>query len=191
MRKLSQTLDTVTKVTGFVIFYLAITQIVEAQTAPLEFTNAAGLLDAVAKSYAVDTATFHLESITETVKNDEFERSWRKSVVTVAKGQGKRFRIEARTPMGTWLQDSDGQTEWVYIREGHLYVKRPAADGPQFPPSTSSYGTIELKKDWEMKAFLEADAEHTKNATMLADDTIAIEGQNYPCYVVHASREGT
>ena len=172
-----------------VVLYLVTVEIAGAQMPPRGFTDAAVLLDAVAKNYAVDTGTFHLESITETVKNDELERSWSKSVLTAVKGDDKRFRIEARTPTSTWVQDSDGETEWVYVREGHVYVKRPAGDVPQFPRVYNS-GTMELKNAWEMRIFLEADAEHTKNATMLADETIAIAGHSYPCYVVHATSDG-
>jgi thiol-disulfide isomerase/thioredoxin len=172
-----------------VVLYLVTVEIAAAQMPPRGFTDAAALLDAVAKTYAVDTAKFHLESITETVKNEELERSWSKSVLTAVKGEGKRFRIEARTPTSTWVQDSDGGTEWVYVREGHVYVKRPVADAPQFPRMYTS-GTIELKNAWEMRAFLEADAERAKSATMLADETIAIAGHGYPCYVVHATSDG-
>ncbi len=41
------------------------------QTPPNTFTNAAALLDAVAKAYAADAETFRMESITESVSSQE------------------------------------------------------------------------------------------------------------------------
>jgi thiol-disulfide isomerase/thioredoxin/outer membrane lipoprotein-sorting protein len=160
------------------------------QTGPSEFTNAAALLNAVAKSYAADADTFRMESITESVRNQEMQRTWEKSVHTVLKAPGNRFRIEARSWGGTWMQGSDGTTEWSYVPEAKAYVKRPAGDGPQFPKTTYGMGMMALRQTWEMRITLGQEAERAKNATMLPEETIVVERQRYPCYVVHATREG-
>jgi thiol-disulfide isomerase/thioredoxin len=159
------------------------------QTPPNTFTNAAALLDAVAKTYAADADTFRMESVRESVRNQELQRTWEKSVQTVLKAPGNRFRIEARSWGGTWMQGSDGTTEWSYVPEAKAYVKRPAGYGPQFP-KIYGMGTQTLNQAWEMRITLEQEAEQAKNATMLPEETIVVEGQHYPCYVVHATREG-
>jgi thiol-disulfide isomerase/thioredoxin/outer membrane lipoprotein-sorting protein len=159
------------------------------QTPPPEFTDAAALLDAVAKTYAADADTFRMESITESVSSQESRRSWQKSMQTVLKAPGNRFRIESRSWTGNWTQASDGTTEWIYLPEAKAYVKRPAGDGPQFP-KIYGMGTQALKQAWEMRITLEQEAEQAKNARMLPEETIVVEGQHYPCYVVHATSEG-
>lgn len=159
------------------------------QLQPKTFTDAAALLNAVAKTYAADAETFRMESITEDVSSQGLRRSWDKSVQTVLKAPGNRFRIESRSWIGHWTQASDGVTEWSYAPEAKAYVKRTAGIGPQFP-KTYGKGTMELKQAWEMRSGLELRAEQAKTPTMLPEETIVVEGQRYRCYVVHATSEG-
>ncbi|HEX6495344.1 MAG TPA: redoxin family protein [Acidobacteriaceae bacterium] len=174
-------------IAGVVLWLLGVGT-VQAQAPTEKFTDPAKLLDAVAKTYA-GADTFHFQSITERVANAELHRSWEKEVHTVIKARGNRFRIEARTWLGTWMQDSDGTTEWSYAREGKIYVKRPAGEGPQFP-KMYGMGTMHLRQAWDMRTFLDAEATSAKHATMLPEETIQMEGKSYPCYVVHATNEG-
>ena len=60
-------------------------------------------------------------------------------------------------------------------REARMYVKRPAGSGAQFPKN--GMGTMELKQAWEMRTILEA--EQAKNATVLPEETIVVEGRRY------------
>ncbi len=159
------------------------------QPLPKTFTNAAALLDAVAKTYAADAETFRMESITESVSSQDLRRSWQRSVQTVMRAPGNRFRIESQSWIGSWTQASDGTTEWIYVPEAKAYVKRPTGIGPQFP-KTYGMGTQALKQAWEMRTVLEQKAEQAKTATMLPEETIVVEGQRYRCYVVHATSEG-
>jgi outer membrane lipoprotein-sorting protein/peroxiredoxin len=160
-----------------------------AQSPPQTYTDATSLLNAVAKTYAADAETFHFESISETVQNDELHRNWEKTVHIAIKAPGNRFRIEARTWTGTWVQVSDGTTDWEYQREANLYVKRPAGNGPQVS-KVFDMGTMGLKLAWEMRVFVGATAEQATAATMLPEETIELEGHSYPCYVVHATSSG-
>jgi outer membrane lipoprotein-sorting protein len=159
------------------------------QPKPHAFTDAAALLDAVAKNYAADADTFRMESITESVDSQELQRTWEKSVQTVLKAPGNRFRIDARSWAGAWIQGSDGKTEWIDVPEAKAYVKRAAGNGPQFP-KTYGMGTMSLWQAWEMRTTLEQDAEKAKTPTMLPGETVVVEGQHYRCYVVHATSEG-
>ncbi|MFL6426828.1 MAG: redoxin family protein [Acidobacteriaceae bacterium] len=174
-------------IAGVVVWLLGVGAL--AAQAPTEkFTDPTVLLDAVAKTYA-GAETFHLQSISERVENSDLHRSWEKEVHTVIRAPGNRFRIEARTWLGTWMQDSDGTTEWSYVTEGKMYVKRPAGEGPQFP-NVYGMGTMQLRQAWDMRTLLDADATSAKHATMLPAETIQVEGKSYPCYVVHATNEG-
>ncbi|HEY0795650.1 MAG TPA: TlpA disulfide reductase family protein [Acidisarcina sp.] len=172
-----------------VVLSLLATALAGAQVPSQPFTDAAALLDAVARTYAADAETFHLESITEREQNDDFQRSWQKTIHSVIKAPGNRFRVESQSSMGTWLQVSDGITGWNYVREANAYVKRPAGKVP-YLPKVYSFGTMELNQAWEMRTFLDSDAEQAKGATMLPPETITLEGSSYPCYVVHATSQG-
>ena len=175
------------RITAGVVLWLMTVGTLAAQVPTEKFTDPTKLLDAVAKTYA-GADTFHFQSITETAANAELRRSWDKAVHTVIKAPGNRFRIEARTWLGTWMQNSDGTTEWSYVSEGKMYVKRPAGDGPQFP-KVFGMGTMQLRQAWDMRTFLDAEATSAEHATMLPEETIEVEGKSYPCYVVHATNE--
>jgi outer membrane lipoprotein-sorting protein len=91
-----------------------------AQTPRQEFTDPLALLAAVSESYAANPDTFHMESIEESNRNSDLERHWRKIYRTAIKGPGNLYRIETRSPFGSWVQVSDGTNEWVYLVEDKI-----------------------------------------------------------------------
>jgi len=150
-----------------------------------QFKDAGALLDAVGRVYAAGMDSFHFESVTETASSDEWQRNWQKEVRVAIKAPMHRYRMESRSAFGTWTQVSDGTTEWVYFREANSYVKRPAESEPQFP-RIFLMGMQGLRQAWDTATFLQADALHATNATLLRDETILLGGHSYPCYVVRA-----
>jgi outer membrane lipoprotein-sorting protein len=85
-----------------------------AQESQKDFTDPVALLKAVAKTYAAGVDTFRMESISETTQNADLHHDWRKVYQTAIKGPGNLYRIETRSPYGSFVQDSDGTDEWVY-----------------------------------------------------------------------------
>jgi thiol-disulfide isomerase/thioredoxin/outer membrane lipoprotein-sorting protein len=173
----------------FAISLLFIASLAPAQPPQQEFTDPLTLLAAVSETYAANPDSFHVESITETVQNNDLQREWRKVYRTAIKGPGNLYRIETRSPFGSYIQDSDGTNEWVYMVEAKMYVVRPLPQRwPQFP-KIMSVGNDELSQAWQMRTWLEAEARGYKHATMLPEETIVVEGRSYPCYVVHVTND--
>jgi cytochrome c biogenesis protein CcmG/thiol:disulfide interchange protein DsbE len=163
--------------------------LVRAQSGQPEFTDPLALLRVVSETYAANPDTFHVESITETVSDNDLHREWRKVYRTAIKGPDNLYRIETRSPFGSYIQDSDGKNEWVYLVEANMYVVRPVPQRwPQFPKIMSG-GNEELREAWNMRTWLETEASGYARATMLPGETIAIEGKRYPCYVVHVTSD--
>jgi len=175
-----------------VLALLLATFAAQAQEPPKDFTDPVALLKAVAKTYAAGVDTFRMESIAETTSNADLRHEWRKVYQTAIKGPGNLYRIETRSAYGSFIQDSDGTNEWVYQIEGKMYVKRPLPrDWPQFSKLYFA-GNMEVMAAWSMRTSLESVAAGYKHATMLPQETIAVEGHTYPCYVVHVnSNDGT
>jgi thiol-disulfide isomerase/thioredoxin/outer membrane lipoprotein-sorting protein len=160
-----------------------------AQSSQPEFTDPLALLRVVSETYAANPDTFHVESITETVSNNDLHREWRKVYRTAIKGPNNLYRIETRSPFGSYIQDSDGKNEWVYLVEADIYVVRPLPQRwPQFPKLMVG-GNNEISEAWNMRTFLEAEASGYKRATMLPGETIVVEGKSYPCYVIHVTSD--
>jgi hypothetical protein len=57
--------------------------------------------------------------------NADLRHDWPKVYQTAIKGQGNLYRIETRSPFGSFIQDSDGTNEWIYLAEANRYEKHP------------------------------------------------------------------
>ena len=146
--------------TGFIVLSLLLSNFPAALTqAPRqEFTDPLALLQAVAKTYAAGADTFHMESIAESTENTELHREWRKVYHTAIKSPGNLYRIETRSPFGSFIQVSDGTDEWVYLVETKMFVKHPLPqDWPQFF-RIPVLGSNEISQAWNMRTWLDADA---------------------------------
>jgi thiol-disulfide isomerase/thioredoxin/outer membrane lipoprotein-sorting protein len=156
-----------------------------------DFSDPIALLNAVARNYARGVDTFRMESISEISSNSDLRHEWRKVYRTAIKGPGSLYRIETRSPYGSFIQDSDGTNEWVYQIEGRMYVKRPLPlNWPQFPKLQFA-GSLEVSEAWSMRVLLEFTVAGYKRADMLPQETITVEGHTYPCYVVHVTSDDT
>ncbi len=168
---------------------LASSGVAPAQAGSPEYKDAEALLAAVAKVYATDAPSFHIESTVESEMTQDLSRNWQKSTLSAVKETGGRFRIETHSSLGNWLQVSDGTTEWTYLKDAKAFTKRPAEGAPHFP-QTIGMGIAGLRHAWEIQAFLLADMARAKGATMLPAETIVMEGHRFSCYVVHAEFDG-
>ena len=152
-----------------------------------EFTDPKLLLNAVAKIYADGAEAFRIEAIETTTRKNELEDSRNTVYRTAIQGPGNLYRIEARSPYGSYTQVSDGTTEWVYLSEVKMYVSRPVPQNwPEFP-RVFIPGEMELNSAWNMRTWLEAEIGGSEPPTMMPQETIAVEGRSYPCYVVHVT----
>ena len=164
---------------------LIVALVAHAQQPPPEFTDPIALLKAVAKNYAKGADTFRMEAVSETTTNADLRHEWRKVYQTAIKGPRNLYRIETRSAFGSLIQDSDGTNEWVYSIEGNIYVKRPVPENwPQFS-RLYFMGNSDAMAAWRMRMTLESFAAGYKEAAMLPEETISIEGRSFPCYVVH------
>jgi thiol-disulfide isomerase/thioredoxin len=164
---------------------LLLTLSVHGQEPPKDFSDPVALLTAVAKNYARGVDTFRMESIAEISSNADLRHEWRKVYQTAIKGPGSLYRIETRSPYGSFVQDFDGVNEWIYQVEGKIYVQRPL---PENWPGFSSLffaGNSEVREAWSMRSSLEFVAAQYKRAVMLPQETITVGDHNYLCYVVH------
>jgi thiol-disulfide isomerase/thioredoxin len=158
-----------------------------AQQSPQKFTDPVVLLKQVAKTYAAETGTFHMEAIEETVRRNEYLNERRIVYRTAIKGSGRQYRIETKSGWGSYLQVSDGETEWLSNIEGNSYVKKPTpADGPTMSRMTTA-GSMEIRNAWKMAAFLRSDAANYKRASFLPGEVLHIGRRHFACYVVHTS----
>jgi thiol-disulfide isomerase/thioredoxin len=174
---------------GAVLLSAAMTS--AGQAPQQEFADPKALLDAVAKNYVGGADGFHLEEIETTVRKSELEDSRTTTYRNAIQGPENHYRIEARTPNGSYTQVSDGTMEWIYLAELKMYVERPVPQNWPGFPKVYSVGQFELRNAWDMRTHLELGMSESENLALLPEETIAIAGRDYPCYVVHANQDGT
>jgi outer membrane lipoprotein-sorting protein len=76
------------------------------------------LLKQVAQHYA-DAKSYYIESVQEGTYSTEYDRTWRKSVLTAAEAPGNRFRYEGHTYGSNAIKVADGKTVWIYRLDEH------------------------------------------------------------------------
>ncbi|RSL16211.1 thiol-disulfide isomerase/thioredoxin [Edaphobacter aggregans] len=152
-----------------------------------EFSDPVVLLQEVARTYAAGADTFRMEAIEESVSENEFQHLWRKTYRTAIKGTGKLYRIETHSGSGSYIQVSDGETEWISQMEGKAYVKHPVPANWPTMPRVMSGGNFEISSAWRMRTYLEVEAARFKRAAFLPEETIQVEGHSFSCYVVRVT----
>ena len=164
---------------------LIVPTLAHSQTPQPNAPTAEDLLKRVAAAYA-HPGNFHIEVIEESVTTNELERLWSRTYRTAIRGTGNRFRIEIRSPYASWIQVSDGTTESSYWVEAKRYTRHPLTDTKPSQHLMISGVNIEISNAWDTVTFLEPLAADSIHATRLTDETISLNGHNFPCYVVHA-----
>jgi thiol-disulfide isomerase/thioredoxin/outer membrane lipoprotein-sorting protein len=176
-------------IAGAILFLWAVSLM--AQAPKQQFTDAKALLDAVAKNYAGAADGFRMEEIETTVQKSELEDRRATIYRTAIQGPGNLYRIDTRSSYGSYTQVSDGTMEWIYLAELKMYVERPVPQNWPGFAKVYSAGQMELQNAWDMRIQLEMEMSKSENLVLLPEETIAIAGRDYPCYVVHATQDGT
>jgi outer membrane lipoprotein-sorting protein len=137
---------------AFCSILLAATCTQAQTTAAPQFTDPILLLQAVANTYAAPADTFRVEAIEETVIENDYLHERRTVYRTAIKGPGKQYRIETHSGDGSYVEVSDGETEWISSIEGKSYVKEPVPENWPTMPRMSA-GSMELSSAWRMRSY--------------------------------------
>ncbi len=173
-----------------VLLTLLLPGVVLSQENKPDQPDATALLREVAANYAhAEQANIHVEMVEESTQTSELMHDWRKTYRTVMRGSSNRFRLETRSFYGSWIQVSDGKTEWIYWLDAKSYVQHPF-EGTEPTEYRAIFGdNIELSTAWETVTDLESMAAHSRDAAFLPEETITLNGRNFTCYVVRAQAE--
>ena len=133
-----------------VLLTLLLPGVVLSQENKPDQPDATALLREVAANYAhAEQANIHVEMIEESTQTSELMHDWRKTYRTVMRGSSNRFRLETRSFYGSWIQVSDGKTEWIYWVDAKSYVQHPL-EGTEPTEYRAIFGdNIELSTAWE------------------------------------------
>ncbi len=147
--------------------------------APLDGLN---LLQRVAQHY-LDAKSYRIEGVEEQTFENEYERSWHKTVFLAAEASGNRYRYEGHSSEGGGLRVADGKTVWTYHIIDHRYTRRPVSENTA-QPKIIPMQEMPLMTAERLRKELGDLPRHLNSATRLKDVTLSINGHEIPCYVV-------
>ena len=135
----------------------------------------------------VNATSYNIAAVKEEQMNAEFSRRWNKSVTIAARAPENRYRFEANTNWGAWVQLSDGKTEWLYRPQTQEYKKQETPrDGPSRYKSTGILVFLGLNDAQDTIEDLINILSSTRFASYLPDETLDLNGDQVNCYVVEA-----
>lgn len=175
--------------TTILIFFVLSVAVPSAATGVQEPANnldtekANVVLQQVAETYA-SAERVQVEAIEEQHHNSPLASDWLKTYLYLNRESLTKYRIEVRTPWGSYLQLSDGVTEWVSSIQGSQYIERPTSqDGPSF--TTGATGGISyLKTAWTLPISLEMLVTNHRIKSVLPDEILEFSGEEIECSVI-------
>jgi peroxiredoxin/outer membrane lipoprotein-sorting protein len=143
-------------------------------------TDARELLARVAQAYR-DAAAFHFVAAETTLaKSGDLGREQERRFVIANEAAG-RWRVEVDGATQSGLGLSDGQWIWIYLPDSGKYTKRPVADN-----TTDGAGPpFENLKSYFISRY-SGIAAGIKNARLLREETLTVNGRDTPCLVIEA-----
>jgi hypothetical protein len=147
-------------------------------------SDALPFLTEVFSRYA-QAITYRLEYTDEGLLKGQFQHSWHQHFSTAIVAPGNRYRFEERGFMGSGLQISDGQTEWVYSRSLNQYTQQPTPDGGPGHILTGAAKEVRFLREpqYALKS-ISGFGKEIRTAKFAPDEDVQIGGQTIPCMVI-------
>ncbi len=174
-----------------IVSVLAAAAFCQTKTPDSNKPDAAALLQQVREKYA-QTKYYQIEAIEEVESTGELDRQWSKSLINAAVADGNRYRFEGRTSMGWLLKMSDGKTEWTFDHATGVYTQGATTEEGPARNTRLTMSQFALHSAQNLVSTLTKELADVVNAAYLPDETLTLEEQHVPCYVIdgHGKERG-
>jgi thiol-disulfide isomerase/thioredoxin len=147
-------------------------------------SDALPFLTEVFSRYA-QAKTYRLEYTHEDHLKGQYQHSWNQHSSTAIVAPGNRYRFEERGFMGSGLQISDGQTEWVYSHGLNQYTQEPTPDsGPGHIFTGAAMEVRFLREPQYAIKSTSGFGKEIRTARFASDEDVHIGSQTIPCMVI-------
>lgn len=128
---------------------------------------------------------YHVEARVQEETTAEYSQHLSKWFLIAIVAPGRRYRYDTRGMGFSWLQVSDGSTEWTYDREHNRYMQRPIDVNSPFEFRDQwSYEQGQLNDTHDVMKELAGMPQRLRNAAYLPDETITLNNQPIGCIVI-------
>ena len=176
----------------FLLFFvgLSVTSLSQNPSNTGDKPDPIALLTEVKQKYS-NIKTYRIEAILESGTAGEFSRNWNKSYLSAGVASGNRYRFEGRDQGGWMLKISDGKTEWMVDREANLYTQKPAPERGPTQIRIATMNVMGLASAQNLLKLLAGQPGRVLDPAYLPDETLTLNGQPVPCYVITGRRRNS
>jgi thiol-disulfide isomerase/thioredoxin len=150
-------------------------------------SNVAALLNSIHQTY-VSAAIYRLEVTVYRDMSGSDSGNWSSSFQSAVVGQPGHYRFEARGPHYSWLQVSDGTSEWFYNAVSHEYLRRstPADQQPTVLP-LSTYFSSSINDAHDLAKDIAGRTGAFLNPEIAESETLKMGGKEVSCTVIRGN----
>jgi len=149
-------------------------------------TSPESLLRTVGRNYS-QVRYYHIEvRLSEDFKS-ELSGNWSNSFQTAIVAPNGQYRFEARGPRYSWLQISDGTTEWIYNAATAQYMRMhtsPSQVPSQFNKDSWSYEESQLLDAQEIPRHVAEQIGWVRHPAIVRSETLSLDKGEVECFVI-------
>jgi thiol-disulfide isomerase/thioredoxin/outer membrane lipoprotein-sorting protein len=149
------------------------------------------LLSVIEHNYSQSTH-YHIEArLSEGMRGELFGK-WSNSFQSAVLTQGGRYRFEARGPHYSWLQVSNGKTEWIYDATTQEYVQKQTLVNQKPSHFGKDQWTFEESQLIDAQGVPEHVAEElgsVRNPDVIGSEVLSLDDSDVECFVIRGQRK--
>ncbi len=145
------------------------------------------LLQAARRNYS-QTSQYHFEVRRSEDFKGELSGNWSDSFQIAIVGSDGRYRFEARGPHYSWVQISNGKTEWLYNALSKEYVRKRAPGGGQpshFGKDVLSYEQSQLVDAQSIPEHIVDEIGAVRGPELVRSEVLSLGSGSIECFVIH------
>src|SRR5580698_5759135 len=149
-------------------------------------TNPESLLQTVERNYS-QVQQYHIDMRLSEDFKGELSGNWSNSFQTAIVAANGRYRFEARGPRYSWLQISNGTTEWIYNAATAQYVRMqtsPSQPPSQFNKGSWSYEELQLVDTQVIPQHVVEEIGSIRDPKLVGSEALSIGKIDVECLVI-------
>lgn len=145
----------------------------------------ASLLQLISRHYS-QAKHYHIEGLLSEDLRSELSGNWSNSTQTAIVAEDGQYRFEVRGPHYSWVQISNGRTEWIYNATTQEYVQKNTSKGqkPSDFGDAWSYEQEQLINAQDIPRHMAEEIGSVRNPKLVRSELLSLANSNIDCFVI-------
>ncbi len=131
--------------------------------------------------------TFHFKSESESTYRTKLSRSMSYHFTSISGTDSGNLRYQVESPMGSYTVVQDGENLWIASDQLRQFVVNKATEDLRKVKEGGNDAQTASMRAYHEKERYSRITERIRSSYFLPEETIEIQGQKIPCYVIHAT----